>query len=220
MRQTLEEFIEFNRKSLIDDITRVDLLRYKEWLINRGRTERTAGNKMLRVSQYLRSLQGLRPGEGLVTTKDARFIQGEPEVYTKEELKLFFAHCTDFQRLVFQTYLRSGLRKQELEHLTWSDINFSAGLIQVRAKPGWKPKDWEERNIEVGAGLLDMLRAAPRRGDLVFANTKGRKWTHSWDDRNAGQMLVRSYRPLTRGPGGFPLPAERVRSGSLVSSGK
>ena len=39
---------------------------------------------------------------------------------------------------MFQTYLRSGLRKQELENLEWCDINFAAGNIQVRAKRGWK----------------------------------------------------------------------------------
>jgi integrase len=182
MKQTLGEFVEFNKKSVIADITRVDLLKYKQWLVNRGRTVRTAGNKMLRVNQYLRSIQGLEPGKGLVTTKDAKFVQLEPEVYTPEELALFFAACTPFQFLVFKTYLMSGLRKQELENLEWTDINFSGGIIKVRAKPGWLPKTWEEREIEVADDLLDMLRKAERRGPRVFANTKGNKYTHSWDD--------------------------------------
>src|SRR5438477_4914007 len=50
MKQTLEEFQKFVRKQEVASITRVDLLKYKQWLVNRGRTHRTAGNKMLRVN--------------------------------------------------------------------------------------------------------------------------------------------------------------------------
>jgi hypothetical protein len=57
MKQTLEEFVKFNRKSLLTDITRVDLLKYKTSLVGRGRSLRTAGNKMLRVNQFLRAVQ-------------------------------------------------------------------------------------------------------------------------------------------------------------------
>jgi hypothetical protein len=136
MKQTRDEFVEFNKKSVIADITRVDLLKYKQWLVNRGRTVRTAGNKMLRVNQYLRSIQGLEPGKGLVTTKDAKFVQLEPEVYAPEELALFFAACTPFQFLVFKTYLMSGLRKQELENLEWTDINFRAASSRYAPNQG------------------------------------------------------------------------------------
>jgi hypothetical protein len=82
MKQTLEEFVNLTGKNLIDRITRLDLLKYKQWLIERGRSVRTAGNKMLRVNQYLRAVQGLEPGEGLVTVKDAKYVELEPEVYS------------------------------------------------------------------------------------------------------------------------------------------
>jgi hypothetical protein len=58
MKQTLDEFRAFCRKNIIGDITRLDLLKYKSWLIDKGRSERTAGNKMLRVNQYLRTVPG------------------------------------------------------------------------------------------------------------------------------------------------------------------
>jgi hypothetical protein len=54
MKQTLEEFQKFIKKQDVASITRVDLLKYKQWLVNRGRAQRTAGNKMLRVNQFLR----------------------------------------------------------------------------------------------------------------------------------------------------------------------
>jgi hypothetical protein len=62
MKQNLDEFVEFNKKSVIADITRVDLLKYKQWLVNRGRTVRTAGTKMLRVNSI--SAEYPRTGNG------------------------------------------------------------------------------------------------------------------------------------------------------------
>jgi integrase/recombinase XerD len=150
--------------------------------MNRKRSARTAGNKMMRVNQYLRTIQKLEPGKGLVTVKDAKFVETEPEVYDPAELDKFFAHCTAFQTLVFKTLLMSGLRKQEMENLEWRNVNFTAGTIAVKATAGFSPKTWEERTIEVPSELLDMLEAAPKKHKLVFATRNGNKYTHVWDD--------------------------------------
>jgi hypothetical protein len=163
MKQTLEEFVIFTGKNLIDRITRLDLLKYKEWLIGRGRSARTAGNKMLRVNQYLRAVQGLEPGKGLVTVKDAKYVELEPEVYSHAELDAFFAACNPFQTAVFKTLLMSGLRKQELENLMWDDVNYAAGTITVSPKPDFTPKDWEQRTIEVPSDLLAILKTLAER---------------------------------------------------------
>ena len=49
MRQTLYEFRDFVKKNIINQITRLDLLRYKQWCIEtRKNKPRTAANKMLR----------------------------------------------------------------------------------------------------------------------------------------------------------------------------
>jgi len=182
MKQTLQEFFAFCKKNIIGQITRLDLLKYRAWLIDNRRSERTAGNKMLRVNQYLRSVQGLRPGEGLVTVKDARYVELEPEVYGEEELKKFFKACNPFQLAVFKTLLMAGLRKQELEGLTWDDVDFEVGTLKVSAKPGFSPKTWEERTIEIPAKVLSILKKLPRKSEWVFANGNGNRYTHMWDD--------------------------------------
>jgi integrase len=179
MKQTLNEFFGYEKAdgswvrgfssgNLISQITRLDLLKYREWLINKGRSERTAGNKMLRINQYLRAVQDLKPGEGLVTVKDAKYVEVEPEVYNDDELKKFFKACTQFQFAVFKCLLMAGLRKAELESLTWADIDFGAGTIKVSAKPGFSPKTWEERTIEVPAKLLAILKKLPRKSQWVY----------------------------------------------------
>jgi len=182
MRQTLSEFRQFSKKTLLSDITREDLLRYKQWLIGRGRSLRTAGNKMLRVNQFYRAAMGLRPGEGLVTVKDGKFVEREPEVYTDDELDAFFKACSAFHTRVFSTLLMAGLRKQEMENLEWTDINFERGTLAIRGKKDFQPKDWEEREIEIPRELLDVLFSAKKNRGLVFATKSGKKYTHVWDD--------------------------------------
>jgi integrase/recombinase XerD len=185
MKQTLEEFTAFCRKNIINQITRLDLLKYKEWLVGRKRSLRTAGNKMLRVNQYLRHVQGLEPGKGLVTMKDAKFTELEPEIYDEDDLKKFFAACNPFQFRIFKTLLMSGLRKQELENLEWSDVNFTTGTITVSPKEGFTPKDWEQRTIEVPQQLLDILKPEKRKDGYVFTTKNGNRYRHMWDDCKA-----------------------------------
>ncbi len=182
MEQTLNEFHTWNRKNLVERITRVDLLRYRAWLIDKKRSPRTAANKMLRVCQFVRAVLKLKPGEGPVTVKDAKFTELEPTVHNDDELSAFFKECTPFQFAVFKCYLMSGLRKAELENLEWDDVDFTAGTVTVSPKADFTPKDWEQRTVEVPDDLLKILKEMPRRGSLVFANTSGKKFTHSWDD--------------------------------------
>ncbi len=117
-----------------------------------------------------------------MTVKDAKFTELEPTVYTDDELKAFFAACSPFQFAIFKTYLMAGLRKAELENLTWDDVDLKAGIIRVASKPDWQPKTWEERTIEIPDELVTILTGLPHRGKTVFANSEGNKYTHSWDD--------------------------------------
>ena len=182
MKQTLEEFSGFVHKNVISQITRLDMLKYKQWLIDKGRSDRTASNKMLRVNQYLRAVQKLEPGKGLVTEKDGKYTEKEPEIYTDEELEKFFANCDDFQTAVFKTYLMSGLRRKELENLTWNCVDLKAGTLKVEAKSGFSPKTWEERTVEIPTELVAILKALPRNSNYVFPTRTGGHYTHSWDD--------------------------------------
>jgi integrase len=183
MKHTLEEFHGWCRKNILAKISRVDLLRYRAYCMDSLKNSaRTAANKMLRVNQFLRHVLQLPEGKGPVTVKDAKFTELEPTVYTDDELKAFFDNCTSFQFAVFKTYLMSGLRKAELENLQWTDVDLKAGTISVNAKPDWEPKTWEERTIEIPDELVTILTELPHRGKLVFANSSGNRYTHSWDD--------------------------------------
>lgn len=193
MKHTLYEFFGYRDEkgrrvhgfvsaNLIEHVRRYDLLRFKQHLIDRGRSERTAANKCLRINQFIRSVLKLDPGKGLITVKDMKFTEAEVSVYNEDELEAFFKQCDTYRFAIFKTYLWAGLRKAELENLTWDDVDFAVGIIRVTPKKDWQPKTWEARDIEVPDKLLAILKELPRRGKLVFANSKGHQYTHSWDD--------------------------------------
>ncbi len=98
------------------------------------------------------------------------------EVYTPDELKKFFQACNEDERILFQTFLLTGFRSEEIATLTWPDIHHTTGKISVSAKPQWKftPKSYEIRSVEVPSALLAKLKRRQKQGNslLVFPAPK------------------------------------------------
>src|SRR5436309_12362709 len=104
---------------------------------------------------------------------------------TSDELRKFFGACDEEQRRLFSAILLTGMRKGEVEHLTWPDINFELGVIFIQAKPdmGWQPKS-DERVIPISPALRRVLveQYDHRSSDLlVFANSEGNRDTYILD---------------------------------------
>lgn len=105
-----------------------------------------------------------------------------PKFLTTDQLKKLFARCNESERRLFMSILLTGMRKGEIEHLTWPDVSFELGVILIQPKPqwNWKPKT-DERVIPISPQLRSILQAqfASRRSDtLVFPNRDGNRDTH------------------------------------------
>lgn len=180
-KQILEEFRDQCKRADLKDVTRMDILKYGEWLQKKKKRNaaRTSADKFLTVHSFLKSL-----GVKLVTGRDApKYVEEMPEVYTQEELDAFFAACDPTESLIFSVFLKAGLREKELVHLEWSDLNFKDGTLRVSAKPhyGWKPKTNSEREVPIPDDLMRALelrskksRNGGRQHDLVFPTKHGR----------------------------------------------
>ncbi len=74
-------------------------------------------------------------------------IEKKIEIYQPEALEKFFAACSDDERLLFQLFLFTGFRFQEIMTLTWPDINYKDGTVSVSPKSdlNFIPKSYEER---------------------------------------------------------------------------
>jgi site-specific recombinase XerC len=61
-------------------------------------------------------------------------LNRRPPTYDQDELDLLFAACDQTNRVIYTTLLLTGLRKDELNHLAWSDIDFEKREVRVKAK--------------------------------------------------------------------------------------
>lgn len=92
---------------------------------------------------------------------------------TSEECELFLDTCPQHLYPVYFTFLSTGMRKAELEHLRWNDVDLRNRKILIRRKADWQPKTGE-REIPMSDDLLEMLELHRRRNkasapdDYVF----------------------------------------------------
>lgn len=67
----------------------------------------------------------------------------------------------DGEWLLFQFFLRTGFRLQEVQHVELRDVDFVDGVVALKEKKDWKPKDTEEREVPVPEFLLAALKNRP-----------------------------------------------------------
>jgi integrase/recombinase XerD len=168
-------FVESCPKIFLADIDRKDLLKFCAFLREeKEQAPRSVYNKFENLMTFLKA-QGIR---GLVGKNDwPRYVEEEPEVYSKAELKKFFAACEPQEKLWFEFFLMTGEREQEVMYTYWSDIKFADSIVRVTHKldRNWTPKAYKEREIPVPAKLLKSLKAWKAKSDstcnLVFPTT-------------------------------------------------
>ena len=178
VRHTLNDFVTHCKRIYLKDVTRMDLLKFADWLQKvRKNAARTANNKFMRVLQFLKT----NKIELELTMKDApKFIETRPEVYDDDQLEKFFGACSRDQLPIFKTLLMAGLRMQEAMYLEWKDVDFVHRTIAVTAKEeyGFIPKAYHERVISIPAELRDKLESwKPRSAGpttLVFPTKFGK----------------------------------------------
>jgi integrase len=89
--------------------------------------------------------------------------------YTPEQTTALLDAASEKMRDVLRVFLYTGLRKGELLHLEWADVDFDRLLLWVKCKDYWTTKNYTERSIPINDALLPLLR---RRRDQY----PGYKW--------------------------------------------
>ena len=183
-KAVLDRFVEFLPPNADPrKVTRDDLTDFMVRLKNKHKLDNnTVIHQMIIVAQFLK-----RHGKAGVTKNlglPERVIS-LPKEYDDAGLEKFFKACTPAERALFSTFLFTGFREQEVVHLFWSDVNFTLNTVRVTLKPdlGFSPKRWEEREVPVPKGLIDLLAAHPRRENcrFVFPSPAGNREWHMLD---------------------------------------
>ena len=107
-------------------------------------------------------------------------MEQKVRAYRPDELKALFAVADPEEWILFQFFLCTGAREQEVMYAEWGDLDFVDGLFTVKAKANWKPKDYEEREIPLPDFLIAALkkRMLETKGNLIFLQSEGRPDGH------------------------------------------
>lgn len=157
-RHTLESFEVACPVTYLDEISRATVLAYESSIVRKGNDARTVFNRVAQLVTFLRYWQL----SNIVERKDLpHYTKKKAKAYQLSDLRTLNAAANETDRLLFEFFLGSGCREQEVMYMTAQDIDFEDRLVHVHAKPewGWKPKDKEERSIPVSDDLLHKLRA-------------------------------------------------------------
>jgi len=84
---------------------------------------------------------------------------------------------------IWQFFLGTGFRQDEVAHACDTDVDFKLKTISVLEKRqwNWKPKDKEERTVPIPDSLVELLKvrkATHPDGWLIFPNTNGNPEGH------------------------------------------
>ena len=110
---------------------------------------------------------------------------------SKEEAKKLLEAGNGRMGPIIETLLYTGLRRDELTHLTWADVDLQRRVVAVQAKDGWHPKDYEVRHIPMAPRLYELLKSLPRKENPWVFSTSN-------DGPHLGHILSRDFRKLLK----------------------
>jgi integrase len=199
--RTLKDFLSGCKKTYADELTHDDILKFHASMRKRGLSPRTVSNRHMNLRAFLLSLGfDAEKLKKIAGDKSPKFEKTMPEIFEPEDLKAFFASLdSDYDRLLFDVLLTTGLREREAMHLEFVDLQPARKTLQVRSKPRYKHKikDAEEREMPLTVKLIKQLkdyREKRPHSRLVFGKLGGKV------DEPDGHLLRRLKR-LARAAG-------------------
>ena len=181
-RVACEYFQASCHKLYLDEIDRKDMLKLVAYLRDEAEQgPRSTYNKFEHVVTFLK---WTGKAKFLKKSDWPRYVEEIPEIYEPDVLKKLFAACDQDERVLFEFFLMTGFRDQEVQHACWSDVNLTAGLIRMTHKPdfNWEPKGYKEREVPIPNKLVNTLKKwrskTKKNCPLIFPTSGGRPNTH------------------------------------------
>jgi integrase/recombinase XerD len=179
----LEHFVESlpPRVQFVEDIDTGVLRHFQDITLKQNYTAKTLHNRFVTVAQMLKHAGSTVK----VNYKEAPETEEKPpRAYSDAELHKLFSVMDAEEQVIFNFFLGTGCREQEVQHAEWSDIDWQHHTFTVQQKPQWgfTPKNHKPRPCPFGSKLLKMLKEWQKQADpdckLIFPNSKCRPNGH------------------------------------------
>ncbi len=174
---TLKHFTEFIKADKLSAVNAAKLEAYKTHRREQGAKPATLNRELNTIKAMFNKAVAWNALAQDPAKSVKKFQEGRRKVrfLSKEEVRALLKTAEERLKPVIEVLLHTGLRRDELIHLTWQDVDLKTRVLSVQAKDGWHPKDYEARHIPMTPRLTEALEKLPRNGDsFVFTNREGR----------------------------------------------
>lgn len=175
----VEEFVPLCGKTIPEDITEADVIRYCDELDKRySDGVRARRYTSLRGFLFYCRLEPKRLITPSVHKRLKSYERKKVRIYSGVELNSLLAVCDPYHHALFMVALLTGMRDDELAHLLWQQVDFEANVIRLAGYEihhkgktiKFELKDREARDIPLFPLLRDeLLRLRALRPNAVFA---------------------------------------------------
>ena len=191
----------------MDEITKITLCDFRDFLAAEGYEPRTLHNRSLLVLTLLKA-NGIKTQFSLV--RDLPEYEEEAAVpYEPAELQKLFASMDEEETIRYKFFLGTACREQEVMYAAWQDIDFARGIYHIRAKTdfGFTPKKHQSRDVKMPTELVEMLRKRKKTCPASTLDFHQRRRETRWTfprkikaHRTASEIKLRKlHSPVDRG---------------------
>ena len=199
-----DNFVEYSKQKGQKQLSEIKTKHVEDYILSRKEKDKvaakTANVELTALSgayEHAIRLNYLRDNPAKGIKRFPKKARKAPKFFTKEELNLILEkEKKPIYRAVWEFLANTGLRKGELEHLEWDDIDFDNREIRVRPKADWETKTKDSRNVPMNERAFEILvnlRKRTKKEKTVFVNSIGNPFKP--DD------LYSKFKPLLKGLG-------------------
>ena len=128
--------------------------------------DNTIDNRLTDLGTFLHA-------NGVTLSLHQSYTEKKVRAHSLEELRALNTASTDEELQMWQFFLSTGSREDEVARACYTDIDFKAKTIDVREKRqfNWEPKDNAERTVPVPDSPLELLsvrKSMHQGGWLIF----------------------------------------------------
>ncbi len=159
----LERFKGHLATERLKNISHLQIEKYKNWRRESGILPSSVNRELAVIkAMFNRGVEwGMLPRSPAAAIKKFKEPKRQAKFFTQAEIKKMLESNEPVMARIVSLLANTGLRRDELLHLTWGDINLERKVLTVQAKDDWRPKDYEVRHIPLNAAVVKTLNGLP-----------------------------------------------------------
>ncbi|MGE0267766.1 MAG: tyrosine-type recombinase/integrase [Candidatus Omnitrophota bacterium] len=161
----------------INHITYSLIERYKAYRTSQNVKNKTINSELMVLRLVFRlavklEYIAINPVEDVLKLEEDQ--NPSPRYLSQKECELLFQASDRWGYAVFFTLLNTGLRKYEIENLTWSDVDFNQRMIRVHDRNAPEDSRIIPINNDLFTVLIELSNNRSNDQVLIFVDRKGR----------------------------------------------